>query len=90
MAINDVRTSATTHRTGTGLGFIDWLALALMIVGGINWGLVGLMNLDLVAMIFGQMTTASRVVYALVGLAALYGIVLAFRIPAARTDARAA
>ena len=89
MAINDVRTSATTHPTGARLGFIDWLALALMIVGGINWGLVGLMNLDLVAMIFGQMTTASRVVYALVGLAALYGIVLAFRIPAARTDARA-
>lgn len=89
MATNDVRPSTTTHPARSRLGFIDWLALALMIVGGINWGLVGLMNLDLVAMIFGQMTTASRVVYALVGLAALYGIVLAFRIPAARTDARA-
>ncbi len=51
--------------------------------------LVGLMNLDLVAMIVGQMTTASRVVYALVGLAALNGIVLAFRIPNAGAGARA-
>ncbi len=91
MAINDVRSSTTVHPARSRLGFIDWLALALMIVGGINWGLVGLMNLDLVAMIFGQMTTASRIVYALVGLAALYGIVLAFRIPSASAgaDARA-
>ena len=93
MAINDVRSStsaAGSRPTGRRLGFIDWLALALMIIGGINWGLVGLMNVDLVAMIFGQMTTASRIVYALVGLAALYGIVLAFRIPDSSTDVRAA
>ena len=90
MAINDVRPSTTTARPARSrIGFIDWLALALMIIGGLNWGLVGLMNVDLVAMIFGQMTTASRIVYALVGLAALYGIVLAFRIPDAGADARA-
>jgi uncharacterized membrane protein YuzA (DUF378 family) len=46
----------------------------LMIVGGINWGLVGLMNIDLVAVVFGDGTMAARAVYALVGLAALYSI----------------
>jgi len=62
---------------GIHLNAIDWIALALMIVGGINWGLVGVLNLDIVAAIFGDGTTASRVVYALVGLASIYGIVLA-------------
>lgn len=58
---------------------IDWIALVLMTVGGVNWWLVGLFDISLVASIFEQMTTASRVVYAVVGLAALYGIVLAIR-----------
>ncbi|HEX8604067.1 MAG TPA: DUF378 domain-containing protein [Pseudoduganella sp.] len=56
---------------------VDWIAMVLLIVGGINWGLVGLMQFDLVAAIFGEQTTASRIVYALVGLSALYGIYLA-------------
>jgi hypothetical protein len=53
---------------------LDWIAMVLMIIGGINWGLVGLMNIDLVATVFGEMSTASRVIYALVGLSALYSI----------------
>ena len=81
MAINDTRSnsSAPITKARSGMNGLDWIALVLMIVGGINWGLVGLLNVDLVASIFGSMTTASRVVYALVGLAALYGIVLAIR-----------
>jgi uncharacterized protein len=59
------------------LSAIDWIALVLLIVGAINWGLVAVLNLDLVAAIFGSMTTASRVVYLLVALAGIYGIVLA-------------
>lgn len=59
---------------------VDWIALLLMIVGSVNWGLVGLMNLDGVAMIFGGGTPASRIVYSLVGLAGLWGIVLAARL----------
>jgi uncharacterized membrane protein YuzA (DUF378 family) len=52
-------------------------AAVLTIVGGLNWGLVGLFKLDLVAAVFGGMqfgevTAASRIVYALVGLSALY------------------
>lgn len=48
------------------------IALILVIVGGLNWGLVGLFNFDLVAMIFGEMSAVSRMVYVLVGLSAVY------------------
>ena len=51
---------------------IDWTALVLVIVGGLNWGLVGAFNFDLVASIFGDMSAISRTVYVLVGLSAIY------------------
>lgn len=51
---------------------LNWLAIVLIIVGGLNWGLVGFLNFDLVASIFGTMTFLSRAVYSLVGLSALY------------------
>lgn len=51
---------------------IKTLALVLVIVGGLNWGLVGIFNFDLVAAIFGAMSMLSRIVYALVGLSAVY------------------
>ncbi len=56
---------------------IDWIALVLVIVGGLNWGLVGLFNFDLVAAIFGEMSTIARAVYSLVGLSAIYMIYFA-------------
>ena len=62
------------------LNGLDWLALVLMIIGGVNWGLVGLFNFDLVAALFGSGSTISRIVYGLVGLAALYGIVMAMKL----------
>lgn len=52
----------------------DVVAIILLIVGGINWGLVGLFNFDLVAAIFGELTAFSRVIYILVGLAAIYEV----------------
>ncbi len=52
------------------------VALVLLVVGGLNWALVGLFNLDLVATLFGDMSLLSRVVYVLVGLAALYALTL--------------
>ena len=59
---------------------LDRIALILGIIGGLNWGLVGLFRFDLVAYIFGgQTATVSRIVYALVGLAALWCITLLFR-----------
>jgi uncharacterized membrane protein YuzA (DUF378 family) len=51
-----------------------WLALALVIIGAVNWGLVGLFQFDLVAALFGPASVLSRIVYSLVGLA---GITLA-------------
>jgi uncharacterized membrane protein YuzA (DUF378 family) len=58
---------------------LDIVAAVLVLVGGLNWGLVALAEFDLVAWIFGGMdfgetNAASRVVYGLVGLAAVYGI----------------
>ncbi len=50
---------------------LNAIALVLVIVGALNWGLVGLFNFDLVATIFGDMSTLSRVVYSLVGVSAI-------------------
>ncbi len=51
---------------------LNWIALILVIIGALNWGLVGLFSFDLVAAIFGAMSALSRIVYTLVGLSALY------------------
>ncbi|MBD3220404.1 DUF378 domain-containing protein [bacterium] len=51
---------------------IDVIAAIVLVIGGLNWGLVGLFGFDLVATIFGEMSAASRVVYGLVGLCAVY------------------
>jgi uncharacterized protein len=61
------------------------IALTLLIIGGINWLLVGLFNFDLVAAIFGRGSTLARAVYVLVGLCALYCTTLLF---APRVDER--
>ena len=59
---------------------MDRIALALAIIGGLNWGLIGLFRFDLVAWLFGgQTATVSRVIYTLVGLAAIWCISLLFR-----------
>ncbi|MHB9111060.1 MAG: DUF378 domain-containing protein [Thermoleophilia bacterium] len=52
--------------------FFRWLALLLVIVGALNWMLVGIFEYDLVAEIFGDMATASRAVYIIVGLGGIY------------------
>jgi len=59
---------------------LDKIALALCIIGGINWGSIGIFRYDLVAALFGgQTATVSRIVYVLVGLSALWCISLLFR-----------
>ena len=58
---------------------INTVTLVLLIVGGLNWGLVGLLDFDLVAALFGEMTPLSRIVYVLVGLSALWQLVPLFR-----------
>ena len=57
------------HRMSKGL---DYTALTLVIIGAVNWGLIGIFKLDLVNLLFGNMTWISRIVYTLVGLSGLY------------------
>jgi len=58
------------------LNIIDIIALVLLIIGGLNWGLVGLFSFDLVATIFGVASMLSNIVYMLVGLSAIYVAVI--------------
>lgn len=57
---------------------INALTLVLLIVGGLNWALVGVLGVDLVAALFGEMSMLSRIVYTLVGASALWQIVPLF------------
>ena len=56
---------------------LDWVVLVLVIIGGLNWGLVGLFDFDLVEAILGSIPLLQKLVYDLVGLAALYMIYMA-------------
>ena len=60
------------------MNILNKLTLLLLIVGGLNWGLVGLLDFDLVAALFGDMSPLSRVVYSLVGLSALFQLIPLF------------
>lgn len=51
---------------------LNWITFVLVVIGGLNWGLVGFFNFDLVAAIFGDMSMLSRLIYSLVGLSAVY------------------
>lgn len=55
---------------------LDLIAVILVIIGGINWGLVGLFNLDVVAAVLGSIPIVLKIVYILVGIAAIYMIYL--------------
>lgn len=55
-----------------GSRILDCIALTIVIIGAINWGLIGFFNFNLVAAIFGDMTWISRIIYALVGICGLY------------------
>lgn len=57
---------------------LHWVAWVLVVVGALNWGLVGLFNFDVVAKVFGVMSTAAIVVYVLVGLAGVWMILSKF------------
>ena len=62
------------------MNLLDRISLILTIIGGINWGLIGIFQFDLVAWIFGgQDAILSRIIYTLVGIAALWCISLFFR-----------
>lgn len=65
---------------------LDKIALALSVIGGLNWGLIGLFNYDLVAFISGGSGTwLARIIYTIVGLAALWCVTMLFRTEETRT-----
>jgi uncharacterized membrane protein YuzA (DUF378 family) len=66
MSINITRSSNLTA--------LDWAAMVLMIIGAVNWGLLGAIDVNLVSALFGEQTGPTRIVYVVVGLAGLYGI----------------
>lgn len=59
------------------MGVIDWIAFILVMIGGINWGLIGFFDWNLVSAIFGS-GTVTMVIYALVGLSALWMLIKSF------------
>lgn len=73
--MNILRQLGDTNKKIRGVNLMDTAALILVIIGALNWGLIGLFGFDLVATIFGgQDALISRIVYSLVGLAGLYSI----------------
>ncbi len=60
------------------LNIVDWICMILIVIGGLNWLLVGIFDLNLVAAIFGAMSIISKIVYILVGVAALYVVIFMF------------
>ncbi len=57
-------------------GIFAWLTMTLIIVGALNWGLIGAFHVNAVAMLFGEASVMTRIIYMLVGLAGLYKILL--------------
>ena len=60
-----------------GLHYVDWIAMILMVIGGLNWGIFGMAGYNVIASVFGVTTMVTRVLYMLVGLATLYIIAVA-------------
>lgn len=69
-----------------GLSFLDWSALIAVVAGGLNCGLIAAVDLDVFAKVLPS-ASATRGVYGLIGLAALYSVVLLFRLGEQETDA---
>lgn len=70
--------STYTGYTRGGLTALTWVAIALVVIGALNWGLVGIFAFDLVATIFGAFSAVSRLVYVLVAVAGVYLLAIAF------------
>lgn len=78
----DRRITGVSHKTT--INALDWIALTLVAIGGLNWGLVGLINYDVVEVLFGVQTPAARAIYVVIGLAALWSIYTTTKLAASR------
>lgn len=66
---------------------LNVISLLLVIIGAINWGLIGILKFDLVSTLFGDMSALSRIIFALVGIAGLYAIAFFNRVGDTRENA---
>jgi hypothetical protein len=82
--IPDRRNLPASHTSNSRMSAMDWIAMSLLIIGGLNWGLVGLFEFDLVATLFGEGSGLARVIYTLVGLSALYSLYTASKMSRTR------
>lgn len=81
MAHTDMHSGAALRaEPPSHLTALDWVALVLLIIGGLNWGFLGAIGVDLVATLLGNGSPLTRGVYLLVGVAALYGLVMMVRL----------
>jgi uncharacterized protein len=67
------------HTARRSTATIYWVAFWLLVIGGVNWGLVGLFEFDLVAAIFGAGSPGARIIYTLVGISAVYCAIASLR-----------
>lgn len=77
---------ATNLKEDLKVRVVNVVALILIIIGGLNWGLVGFFDFNLVDALFGVDSAASRVVYAVVGLAAVYKLVVAVAVRTTKAE----
>lgn len=62
--------------------WLDVVCLILIIIGAVNWGLIGFFSLDIISVIFGNMSMISRIIYVVVGIAGIYSLVLFWKLKA--------
>ena len=60
--------------------WLDITALILIIIGAINWGLIGFFEFDLISYVFGTLTAVTRIIFAVVGIAGIYSLILFWKL----------
>ena len=63
----------------TFMNIVKWITYSVVLIGALNWGLIGAFNFDLVSFLFGDMSALSRVVYTIVGLCAIGYFILSIK-----------
>lgn len=61
------------------MNILKWISYSLVLIGALNWGLIGAFNFDLVAFLFGEMTVLTRMIYTLVGISSIIYFALSLR-----------
>ena len=62
----------------TFMNIVKWVTFTIVLIGALNWGLIGAFNFDLISFSFGNMSTLSRIIYTIVGLCAIAYFILSF------------